>query len=110
MFDQSEQFRTALMSTRGITLVHSSGEKSPYKTILTEQEFCLTFAFCGILLLLFVAFHFSFLRYFILVFCAILFWFFAMRATELILGMRNASRQLVGRASDGIIPLSKRLS
>jgi len=28
------------MQTRGITLVHSSGEKSPYKTILTEQEFC----------------------------------------------------------------------
>ena len=40
MFDQSERFRTALMQTRGITLVHSSGEKSPYKTILTEQESC----------------------------------------------------------------------
>ena len=40
MFDQSERFRAALMQTRGITLTHSSGEKSPYKTILTEQEFC----------------------------------------------------------------------
>ena len=40
MFDQSERFRTALMQTRGITLIHSSGGKSPHKTILTEQEFC----------------------------------------------------------------------
>lgn len=40
MFDQSERFRAALMSTRGITLIHSSGEENPYKTILTEQEFC----------------------------------------------------------------------
>jgi RNA:NAD 2'-phosphotransferase (TPT1/KptA family)/5'(3')-deoxyribonucleotidase len=40
MFDQSERFRAALMQTRGITLIHSSGEESPYKTILTEQEFC----------------------------------------------------------------------
>lgn len=40
MFDQSERFRAALMSTRGVTLIHSSGEKDPYKTILTEQEFC----------------------------------------------------------------------
>ena len=40
MFDQSERFRAALMQTRGITLTHSSGEKNPYKTILTEQEFC----------------------------------------------------------------------
>ncbi len=40
MFDQSERFRAALMSTRGITLIHSSGEGNPYKTILTEQEFC----------------------------------------------------------------------
>jgi hypothetical protein len=29
-----------LMQTRGITLIHSSGEENPYKTILTEQEFC----------------------------------------------------------------------
>lgn len=40
MFDQNERFRAALMSTRGITLTHASGEKNPYKTILTEQEFC----------------------------------------------------------------------
>lgn len=40
MFDQSERFRAALMQTRGITLIHSSGEENPYKTILTEQEFC----------------------------------------------------------------------
>lgn len=40
MFDQSERFRAALMSTRGITLIHTSGEKDSYKTILTEQEFC----------------------------------------------------------------------
>jgi hypothetical protein len=40
MFDQSERFRAALMQTRGITLVHSSGEENPYKTILTAQEFC----------------------------------------------------------------------
>jgi len=40
MFDQSERFRAALMQTRGITLTHSSGEKNPYKTIITEQELC----------------------------------------------------------------------
>jgi 5'(3')-deoxyribonucleotidase len=40
MFDQGERFRAALMQTRGITLIHSSGEENPYKTILTEQEFC----------------------------------------------------------------------
>lgn len=40
MFDQSERFRAALMSTRGITLTHTSGEKDPFRTILTEQEFC----------------------------------------------------------------------
>ena len=30
----------ALMETRGMTLYHSRGESNPYKTILTEQEFC----------------------------------------------------------------------
>lgn len=40
MFDQNERFRTALMSTRGMTLTHSTGETNPYKTILTAQEFC----------------------------------------------------------------------
>ena len=40
MFDQNEHFRTALMSTRGMTLYHTRGEQNPYKTILTECEFC----------------------------------------------------------------------
>ena len=40
MFEQNERFRTALMSTRGMRLFHSRGEHDPYKTILTEQEFC----------------------------------------------------------------------
>lgn len=40
MFNQNERFRTALMSTRGMLLFHSKGERNPYKTILTEQEFC----------------------------------------------------------------------
>lgn len=40
MFAQSERFRAALMQTRGITLIHSSGEANPYKTILTPQELC----------------------------------------------------------------------
>jgi len=40
MFQQNERFRTALMSTRGMTLYHSRGEQNPYKTILTEREFC----------------------------------------------------------------------
>ena len=40
MFDQNERFRTALMQTRGITLVHTGGEPNPYKTILTPAEFC----------------------------------------------------------------------
>ncbi len=40
MFDQNERFRTALMSTRGMTLFHSRGESNPFKTILTEKELC----------------------------------------------------------------------
>ena len=40
MFDQSERFRTALMATRGMKLYHSRGKSDPFKTILTEQEFC----------------------------------------------------------------------
>ena len=40
MFEQSERFRAALMQTRGITLVHTSGEPSSFKTILTPAEFC----------------------------------------------------------------------
>ena len=40
MFEQNESFRIALMSTRGLKLYHSRGEQNPYKTILTESEFC----------------------------------------------------------------------
>ena len=40
MFEQNERFRIALMSTRGMKLYHSRGERNPYKTILTESEFC----------------------------------------------------------------------
>ena len=40
MFEQNERFRAALMQTRGMTLMHSSGENNPYKTILTPTEFC----------------------------------------------------------------------
>lgn len=40
MFEQSERFRTALMSTRGITLSHAIGEDCSYKTILTPNELC----------------------------------------------------------------------
>lgn len=40
MFNQNEQFRIALISTLGKRLYHSQGEQSPYKTILTESEFC----------------------------------------------------------------------
>ncbi len=40
MFEQNRIFRSALMSTRGLTLYHCRGERNPYKTILTEKEFC----------------------------------------------------------------------
>ena len=40
MFDQSERFRSALMATRGITLIHTTGENNPYNTILTSDELC----------------------------------------------------------------------
>lgn len=40
MFEQNERFRQALMATRGKTLCHSRGCRDPYRTILTEQEFC----------------------------------------------------------------------
>lgn len=40
MFEQNERFRAALMQTRGMTLVHTIGESSSYKTILTPSEFC----------------------------------------------------------------------
>ena len=40
LFEQNERFRATLMQTRGITLVHTSGEGNPFKTILTPSEFC----------------------------------------------------------------------
>ena len=40
MFAQNEKFRTALLSTKGMALFHCKGEKDPFKTILTECEFC----------------------------------------------------------------------
>lgn len=40
MFEQNERFRVALMSSRGTTLTHTTGEDNPYKTILTPSEFC----------------------------------------------------------------------
>lgn len=40
MFEQSERFRMALMSTRGKALFHVLGKSDTFETILTEQEFC----------------------------------------------------------------------
>lgn len=40
MYEQNMQFRDALMQTRGITLVHTSGTKDSHKTILTPDELC----------------------------------------------------------------------
>ncbi len=40
LFEQNKVFRNALLATRGKKLYHSNGESNPYKTILTEQEFC----------------------------------------------------------------------
>lgn len=40
MFEQNEHFRTALMTTCGKRLFHCRGVDDPYKTILTETEFC----------------------------------------------------------------------
>ena len=40
MFEQNERFRVALMTTRGVTLVHTTGEDNPFKTILTPAELC----------------------------------------------------------------------
>ncbi len=40
MFEQNKNFRSALMSTRGMTLYHTRGEHNSFKTILTENEFC----------------------------------------------------------------------
>lgn len=40
LFDQNERFRAALMATRGIELIHTTGETDSFKTILTASEFC----------------------------------------------------------------------
>ena len=40
MMAQNETFRTALISTDAKTLYHSKGCNNPYRTILTEEEFC----------------------------------------------------------------------
>ena len=40
MFDQNERFRAALMASRGRRLYHSQGNSDPYRTILTQEEFC----------------------------------------------------------------------
>ena len=38
---QSNEYQLLLlMATRGITLIHTTGETNPYKTILTASEFC----------------------------------------------------------------------
>ncbi|PWL60354.1 MAG: hypothetical protein DBY35_08580 [Bacteroidales bacterium] len=40
MFLWCGRFRNALMETEGKQLLYDSGRKDPYKTILTDQEFC----------------------------------------------------------------------
>ena len=40
MYEQNERFRTALRRTMGKVLVHKRGEHDPFKTILTDTEFC----------------------------------------------------------------------
>lgn len=40
MFLWCARFRDALMKTDGKHLLYDSGKKDPYKTILTDQEFC----------------------------------------------------------------------
>lgn len=40
LYQQNEVFSKALSSTKGLKLYHSRGEQNPYKTILTEKEFC----------------------------------------------------------------------
>ena len=41
LFDHSELFRKALLSTRGKPLYHTRGISNSRKTILTEKEFCM---------------------------------------------------------------------
>lgn len=40
MYLWSARFRNVLMSTEGKTLLYNSGSTNPYKTILTDEEFC----------------------------------------------------------------------
>ncbi len=40
LYQQNETFRKALLSTKGKNLYHTRGINNPYKTILTEKEFC----------------------------------------------------------------------
>lgn len=40
MYAWSARFRNVLMSTEGKELRYNSGKQDPYKTILTDQEFC----------------------------------------------------------------------
>lgn len=40
MYEQSESFRKALNSTKGMTLKHPIGHSDPAMTVLTEKEFC----------------------------------------------------------------------
>lgn len=40
MYLWSARFRNVLMSTEGKTLLYNSGNTNPYKTILTDEEFC----------------------------------------------------------------------
>jgi len=37
---KNKDFRKALLATGDATLIHSIGKTDPYRTILTEQEFC----------------------------------------------------------------------
>ena len=40
MYEQSEPFRTALHATGAARLIHPSGCDDPFKTVLTQAEFC----------------------------------------------------------------------
>lgn len=40
LFTQNEDFRQALLATKGKQLYHVQGKTNPYDTILTAQEFC----------------------------------------------------------------------
>ena len=40
LYEQSEPFRTALHATGAARLIHPSGCDDPFKTVLTQAEFC----------------------------------------------------------------------